>query len=71
MKIDTIIPQDQYWIIHKSNPKIIAMTANVQIKDKEMCFGAGMTDYISKPISFKKMKYLIEYWGSIDQRSTI
>lgn len=54
----------------KHKPKIIAMTANVQTKDKEMCFEAGMIDYIAKPISFKKMKYLMEYWGNVDRKSS-
>lgn len=50
-------------------PKIIAMTSIVQTRDKELCFKAGMTDYIAKPISFEKIKHLIEYWGNSDQGS--
>jgi signal transduction histidine kinase/CheY-like chemotaxis protein len=45
--------------------KIIAMTANVQTKDKELCFDAGMVDYITKPVSFEKIKYLLDYWGKL------
>jgi len=50
----------------KHHPKIIAMTANVQKEDKEMCFEAGMVDYVTKPINFDKMKYVIEYWGTVE-----
>ncbi|KAA3610338.1 MAG: response regulator [Calditrichaeota bacterium] len=50
---------------NQPKPKIIAMTANVQIEDKELCFEVGMVDYISKPVSFDKVKYLIEYWGTL------
>ncbi|HEX9153129.1 MAG TPA: response regulator, partial [Flavobacterium sp.] len=31
-------------------PKIIAMTANAMVEDKEDCFKAGMDYYISKPL---------------------
>lgn len=54
-------------------PKIIAMTAKVQTEDKELCFEFGMVDYISKPVSYEKVKHLIEYWGkiSLEERSEL
>lgn len=46
-------------------PKIIAMTANVTKKDKELCFEAGMIDYLPKPVNFNKVKSIIDHWQEI------
>ena len=40
--------------------KIIAMTANAMMGDKEKCLKAGMDDYISKPINFEIMFKMID-----------
>jgi len=41
---------------------IIAMTANAMQGDRERCLEAGMNDYISKPVSPKKIVEALEKW---------
>ncbi|MBL9170744.1 MAG: response regulator [Verrucomicrobiales bacterium] len=42
---------------------IIAMTANAMPGDREKCLGAGMDEYIPKPIQPAKIQTLIELFG--------
>ncbi|MCF2907205.1 ATP-binding protein [Pseudoalteromonas sp. DL2-H2.2] len=44
---------------------IIALTANVLIKDIESCFAAGMDDYISKPIALEQLKTVLDKWLAV------
>lgn len=44
-------------------PVIIAMTANTLQGDREDCFGAGMDDYISKPINLDELVNILEKWA--------
>ncbi len=39
--------------------KIIALTANSQLQDKENCLAAGMDDYINKPFNVKKFPLIL------------
>lgn len=46
-------------------PPIVALTANAMKGDKERCFDAGMSDYISKPIRKDDIKSCIDQWQTI------
>jgi CheY-like chemotaxis protein len=46
----------------KVKTPIIAMTANAQEGDRDLCLKAGMDDYIAKPIFLNIVKYAIDRW---------
>jgi two-component system, sensor histidine kinase and response regulator len=45
-----------------TNLPIIAMTANAMVGDKEKCLGAGMNDFIAKPIDVDQMFATLARW---------
>ena len=50
---------------------IIAMTANAMKGDREMCFEAGMDDYISKPVTLQNLQKLINQYLNPGQSESL
>jgi PAS domain S-box-containing protein len=46
-------------------PRIIAMTADALVGDREKCINAGMDDYVGKPIRSEEVQVMIERWGAV------
>jgi PAS domain S-box-containing protein len=49
----------------RRRPIVIAMTANAMKEDRQMCFDAGMNDYLSKPVLKEKLAETLEHWASV------
>lgn len=52
-------------IYNVNRPVIIAMTASALQEEKELCFLAGVNDYLSKPAKMEHIEQMIEKWGKI------
>jgi CheY-like chemotaxis protein len=42
---------------------VVAMTASAMNGDREKCLGAGMDDYLAKPVRLEDIRDVIERWG--------
>jgi signal transduction histidine kinase/HPt (histidine-containing phosphotransfer) domain-containing protein len=58
----------QHWSPEK-RPRIVAMTGNALMGDREKCLQAGMDDYISKPVRIVELQSALERWGPLCNRS--
>ena len=50
---------------------IVGVTAHALKGDMEACIDAGMDDYLSKPVSPKKLSLKIEQWLKVDLGKTL
>ena len=51
-------------IIERPGIPIIALTANAMKEEKERCRKVGMDDFLSKPVSRRKLKDMLLKWSS-------
>ncbi|MDX2095845.1 MAG: ATP-binding protein [Alphaproteobacteria bacterium] len=56
------IRKDEEEHPEKRRNHIVAMTANAMLEDRQICFAAGMDEYMTKPIDPKKLDQFLSQW---------
>lgn len=52
------------WVAQEAQrPRIVAMTGNAMLGDRERCLEAGMDDYVSKPVRVEELTAALKKWG--------
>jgi len=51
----------------KTQPVIIAMTANAMKEDKDECMKAGMDDFLGKPVKLEEVVNMLAKWSAISK----
>ncbi|WP_340817657.1 PAS domain S-box protein [Methanolobus sp. WCC4] len=63
--------RDQQSAVLDHHVPIIAMTAHAMKGDRELCYEAGMDDYISKPIEFQPLIKMLNKWSTVIEEAHI
>ncbi len=50
--------------------KIVALTANALLGDREKCLNAGMDDYLAKPFSLSQLHQILLAWLGMNRQAT-
>ncbi|MCL1049529.1 PAS domain S-box protein [Shewanella abyssi] len=61
------IEATEHILLHNPHQLIIAMTANVQKEDVELCMNAGMKDFVPKPVNRAQLIKAVNRWGVKDK----
>ncbi|PKG56607.1 PAS domain S-box protein [Shewanella sp. GutDb-MelDb] len=64
------IEATEHILLQKPQQRIIAMTANVQKEDVELCMNAGMKDFVPKPVNRAQLIKAVNRWVTKDPSMT-